>query len=87
MSAVFARRPQIGRIWFIALILAGGFWKLSQLLAQSNKKGAFYVINEKKLVERITQRRKDNPEYKQRHCDVSKKYYQKRKEQAKQGGQ
>ena len=43
----------------------------------------YFVGNgSKKLVERITQRRKDNPEYKQRHCDASKKYYQKRKEQA-----
>ena len=36
-----------------------------------------YNTNEKKLVKRITEKRKNNPEYKKRHCETNKKYYQK----------
>jgi hypothetical protein len=46
-----------------------------------------YHANEKKLVERITEKRKASPEYRRQHCDASKKYYQKRKAQTQQGGQ
>ena len=45
-----------------------------------------YYKNEKKLVERITQKRNSDPEYKRRHCEASKKHYQKRKAQTPQGG-
>lgn len=38
-----------------------------------------YKANEQKLVERITAKRKDNPEYKKKHCEASKKYYKKHK--------
>lgn len=46
-----------------------------------------YYKNEKKLVERITEKRKASPEYRRQHCDASKKYYQKHKAQTQQGGQ
>lgn len=75
---------------------AGAVWKWDkrttwgEMLAKANhtitELQVRYYKNEKKLVERITEKRKASPEYRRQHCDASKKYYQKRKAQTQQGG-